>query len=53
MDPEVENLLGNAEKAKKELGWTPEISLDEMIKEMVCHDLQKAREEKLIKKTIF
>ena len=39
---EVENLLGNAEKAKKELGWTPEISLDEMIKEMVCHDLQKA-----------
>ncbi len=48
---EVENLLGNSEKAAKELGWTPEISLDEMIAEMVNNDLQKAKQEKLIKKT--
>ena len=31
---EVETLLGDASLAKKELGWTPEISIDDLIKEM-------------------
>jgi GDPmannose 4,6-dehydratase len=41
---EVEVLLGNAAKAKAKLGWTPEISLEEMIAEMVEADLARHRE---------
>ena len=36
---EVETLLGDPSKAKKDLGWVPEITLDEMVQEMVAHDL--------------
>jgi len=36
---EVETLLGDPTKAKEILGWTPEISLEEMIAEMVAKDL--------------
>ena len=32
---EVEELLGDASKAKKKLGWSPTISFDELVKEMV------------------
>lgn len=35
---EVELLLGNPEKAKTELGWTPEISFEDLIKLMVDND---------------
>ena len=45
---EVDNLLGNAKKASQELGWKPELSLEDTIKEMMDHDLQKAKEAKLI-----
>lgn len=38
---EVDVLLGNPEKAQAQLGWEPEITLDEMIKEMVDADLQR------------
>ncbi|WP_435656769.1 GDP-mannose 4,6-dehydratase [Brucella pituitosa] len=38
---EVEVLLGNPEKAKKAFGWTPTISLEEMIVEMVDADIQR------------
>jgi GDPmannose 4,6-dehydratase len=41
---EVEVLLGNAAKARARLGWTPEISLEEMIVEMVEADLARHRE---------
>ena len=37
---EVDLLLGNPQKAKKELGWSPEISFEELIKEMVENDLK-------------
>ncbi len=40
---EVDVLLGNPEKAKTKLGWTPEISLEEMIVEMVEADLARLR----------
>jgi GDPmannose 4,6-dehydratase len=40
---EVEVLLGNAAKAREKLGWTPEISLEEMIAEMVEADLARHR----------
>lgn len=45
---EVESLLGDASKAKANLGWVPEISLDAMIEEMVAHDLGRARRHALL-----
>ena len=35
---EVETLLGDASKAKNKLGWVPEISFDDMVKEMMQYD---------------
>jgi GDPmannose 4,6-dehydratase len=46
---EVETLLGDPSKAKAKLGWVPEITLDEMVSEMVAHDLQKAKQHALLK----
>lgn len=40
---EVETLLGDPTKAMVELGWTPEISIDDLISEMIKHDLAEAR----------
>jgi GDPmannose 4,6-dehydratase len=40
---EVDLLLGDASKAHKELGWTPSISLEELIAEMVEADLRRVR----------
>ena len=45
---EVETLLGDPSKAKKDLGWVPEITLDEMVLEMVAHDLGKAKQHALL-----
>lgn len=47
---EVDTLLGDPAKAKEKLGWVPEISLDEMITEMVAHDLQQAKQCALLRK---
>lgn len=46
---EVETLLGNPTKAKEKLGWVPEITLDQMIEEMIAHDLEKAQQHALLK----
>ncbi len=46
---EVPELLGNAQKAKEKLGWTPKTSLEELIEEMVENDLALARTELAIK----
>jgi GDPmannose 4,6-dehydratase len=46
---EVETLLGDASKAKVELGWLPEITLDELIAEMVANDLDQAKRHALLK----
>lgn len=46
---EVETLLGDPSKAKQKLGWTPEITVQEMCKEMVAHDLVQARQHALLK----
>ena len=45
---EVETLLGDPTKAKVKLGWEPEISLDQMIFEMVAADLEKAKQHALL-----
>ncbi len=47
---EVETLLGDPSNAMKKLGWTPEITLDEMIEEMVARDLDQAKQHVLLKK---
>lgn len=46
---EVETLLGDPAKAKADLGWIPQITLDEMIDEMVAHDLDEAKRHALLK----
>ena len=45
---EVETLIGNPDKAKNELGWVPEISVEEMCKEMVDEDRKYAKETYLL-----
>ena len=47
---EVETLLGDPTKAKEKLGWVPEITLDQMIEEMVDNDLDQAKQHALLKK---
>lgn len=46
---EVETLLGDPSKAKEKLGWVPEITLDEMVTEMVASDLADAKKHALLK----
>lgn len=45
---EVETLLGDSSKAERELGWKTEITLDEMIKEMVEFDYSEAQKKKIL-----
>ncbi len=44
---EVETLLGDPSKAKQKLGWEPEITFEEMVKEMVKVDLEEAKKDHL------
>jgi GDPmannose 4,6-dehydratase len=46
---EVETLLGDPTKAKTKLGWVPEITAQEMCKEMVANDLVQAKRHRLLK----
>ena len=46
---EVETLLGDPSKAKEKLGWVPEITLNQMIEEMVDNDLNQAKQHALLK----
>ena len=46
---EVETLLGDPSKAKEKLGWVPEITAQEMCKEMVVSDLAQAKQHALLK----
>ena len=51
MDPrylrptEVDFLCGDATKARRLLGWTPEVSFKELVKSMVDCDLELAQQE--------
>ena len=42
---EVESLLGDSSKAKKELDWHPKTSLDELVKEMVSKDFEEIKRQ--------
>ncbi len=46
---EVDLLLGDATKAREKLGWTPRHSLEELVREMMEHDLVEARKERYLK----
>ncbi|EOM2544732.1 TPA: GDP-mannose 4,6-dehydratase, partial [Escherichia coli] len=46
---EVDTLLGDPSKANLKLGWRPEITLAEMISEMVAKDLEAAKKHSLLK----
>jgi len=46
---EVETLLGDPAKAKEKLGWTPKITLEQMVHEMMESDLNIAKRDELIK----
>ena len=46
---EVDLLLGDSTKARKELGWVPKYNLSMLIKEMVQEDLKLANKEKTLK----
>lgn len=50
---EVETLLGDPSKAREKLGWTPEISFQQMVEEMVDRDLNEAKRDKLCLKSGF
>ena len=46
---EVETLLGDPSNAKDKLGWTPEITVQEMCEEMVADDLMAAKRHAFLK----
>ena len=46
---EVETLLGDPTKAKHKLGWTPKITFDQLVAEMVREDYKSAERDELVK----
>jgi GDPmannose 4,6-dehydratase len=47
---EVETLLGDASKARRQLGWTPKITFAELVSEMVREDLKVAERDELVRR---
>jgi GDPmannose 4,6-dehydratase len=50
---EVETLLGDSTKAREKLGWVPEITLEEMVGEMVRGDLNIAERDEMCRREGF
>jgi len=50
---EVDLLLGSPTKAKKQLGWEPKITFNELVRLMVDTDLELAKNEKILKERQF
>ncbi len=50
---EVQTLLGDPSKAKEILGWEPNITLEEMIQEMINNDLKEAKKDSLLNQKGF
>jgi len=50
---EVDQLVGDARKAREKLGWTPKRTLADMIREMVAADLELFRRDKLLQDAGF
>ena len=45
---EVDVLLGDPSKARAALGWVPEVSFQQLVRMMVEHDLEAARQERTL-----
>lgn len=50
---EVDTLLGDASKAREKLGWEPQLSLGDMVEEMVKHDLEAVKKKLILKNAGF
>ena len=50
---EVETLLGDSTKAKQQLGWSPKITVKQMVHEMMENDINIAKRDSLVKKHGF
>ncbi len=50
---EVEFLLGDPGKAKQQLGWSPDISFDELVRIMIQEDLKEAERDRLCEEEGF
>jgi GDPmannose 4,6-dehydratase len=46
---EVDALRGDATKARRQLGWEPRVGIDELVRRMVVHDLELARQERTLR----
>lgn len=46
---EVDSLQGDSSQARKILGWKPRTSFDDLVRMMVAHDLELARQEKTLR----
>ena len=50
---EVDFLLGDSKKARRNLGWSPSTKLEELIKEMIEHDKEEAKKEGILNNSGF
>lgn len=50
---EVDALIGDSTKAKVNLGWTPEYTLEDLCSEMILHDFEEAQKRALLVKNGF
>jgi GDPmannose 4,6-dehydratase len=46
---EVDHLEGDATRAREVLGWTPSVSFEELVRMMVEHDVELARQEQTLR----
>jgi len=47
---EVDSLIGDASKARRELGWKPRVRFKELVAEMAREDLRDAERMSLVRK---
>ncbi|HUO68474.1 MAG TPA: GDP-mannose 4,6-dehydratase, partial [Gammaproteobacteria bacterium] len=50
---EVDTLLGDASKARRELGWRAEIDFEQLVREMVDSDVKLAERDALVAREGF
>ena len=50
---EVDSLLGDASKARRMLGWEPQVSFDQLVEEMVREDVTRAKRDALVERAGF
>lgn len=45
----MDYLLGDAAETREKLGWTPKTTFEELVREMVEHDMELARQERTLR----